>query len=248
MPSSLKASEPFSFGATDLAPQWSVWKRLFEWYIVAPKTNQTPPDEEVLVGVFMTLLGSEGLKFFDPFEFNRNTDARKIVSVLDKITAHFEPCRSEVFERFSFLRRHQLVSETFDTRLTELRGLDRSWGYGTGTESVLRDHIVLGIADPLVWEKLLCKKNLLLAKACEVVRACVSSKLQQTQINAPVVESAHALQVRQADRKPERKPGSQSSTGGTPDQCWPTNQRQSSVHSSSESQSVSYQWVYTWQK
>jgi len=61
MASSLKAPEPFSFSAPDLAAQWSVWKRQFE-YIVETKTGQTPPEEGMLVDVLITLLGSEGLK------------------------------------------------------------------------------------------------------------------------------------------------------------------------------------------
>jgi hypothetical protein len=183
MASSLKAPEPFSFSATDLAAQWSVWVRQFNWYIVATNPPANAPDEEMLVGVLITLLGSEGMKIYDTFEFTPVTDARKIAPVLAKFTAHFEPCRSEVFKRFKFLRRHQLASETFDTWLTELRGLVRTCGYGAGTESVLRDQIVLGIADPLVREKLLFEKDLLIVKACEIVRACESAKLQQTQIN-----------------------------------------------------------------
>lgn len=39
-------------------------------------------------------------------------NARKITPVLDKFTEHFEPRRSEVFERFKFLRRHQMPGET----------------------------------------------------------------------------------------------------------------------------------------
>ena len=39
-------------------------------------------------------------------------------------------------------------------------------------ESVLRDRIVLGVADSQTREKLCFEKSLDLAKACDIVRAC----------------------------------------------------------------------------
>ena len=60
-------------------------------------------DEETLVGVLPTFLLADGLKmcrlcFFQP--------------VLDMYTVQFESRRSEVFERFQFLERHQLPVES----------------------------------------------------------------------------------------------------------------------------------------
>ncbi len=166
-------------------------------------------DEEQMVGVLITLLCSDGLKIYDTFVFTPATDTRKIEPVLDTFTAHFEPRRSEVFERFKFLRRHQLPGETFDSCLIDLHGLVKTCGYGTGVDSVLQDQIVLGVADPLVREKLLYEKDLLLTTACEIVRACESSKAQLSQINtSSTAEAAHAIQSRLGGRKIERKPES----------------------------------------
>ena len=186
MASSLKTPEPFSFGASDLAAQWGVWRRQFEWYLVATRSGLNV-DEEQLVGVLLTLLGAEGLKIYESFVFALAGDGRQIVPVLDRFTLHFEPRRSEVFERFKFLKRHQLSSENFDSWLIELRTLIKSCGYGVGADSVLRDQIVLGVADPLVREKLLFEKDLLLIKACDIVRACESSKAQLTQFGGAQV-------------------------------------------------------------
>jgi hypothetical protein len=215
MSSSLKTPEPFSFGASDLASQWKLWRRQFEWYLIAIRTD---PDEEVdeekQVGMLITLLGSEGLKIYDTFIFPRALadDAKKIQPVLDKFQAHFEPRRSEVFERFKFLRRHQLPGETLDTWLIELKNLIQSCGWpADAIESVLRDQLVLGVADPLVREKLLYENDLKLAKACDVIRACETSRNQLTIINTPsAAESTHA--VRSFDRRPSSRPDYRPST------------------------------------
>ena len=42
-------------------------------------------DEEVLVGVLLTLLGTERLKIYDTFTFNTGGDDKKIKPVLQKI-------------------------------------------------------------------------------------------------------------------------------------------------------------------
>ena len=136
--------------------------------------------------------------------------------MLDKFQAHFEPRRSEVFERFKFLKRHQLTGETLDTWLIELKSLIQSCGYpANAVESVLRDQFVLGVADPLVREKLLYENDLKLAKACDIIRACEASKSQLTIINTPsTAESAHA--VRSFDRKPSSRPDYRPSTSKHP--------------------------------
>lgn len=70
MSSSLRAPEPFSFTASDLASQWGVWRRQFEWYLIATRNgDEEEVDEEMHVGMLITLLGSEGLKIYDTFFF-----------------------------------------------------------------------------------------------------------------------------------------------------------------------------------
>lgn len=99
-----------------------------------------------------------------------------------------------------------MLDETFDAWLIDLRRLANSCGYGASLDSVLRDQIVLGINNPLVREKLLYEKDLLLDKACEIAWACESSKAQLTQINtSSAADNAYALQSRHVDRKPARK-------------------------------------------
>ncbi|XP_045024067.1 uncharacterized protein LOC116923346 [Daphnia magna] len=145
MASSLKAPEPFSFSFPNLATEWKMWQRQFEYYLLA---------------------------------------TRKIKPVLDKFDSHFEPLKSEVFERFKLLRRHQQPGESFDSWIVCLRGILKGCNYGTSVESVLRDQVVLGIVDTQTREKLLFEKSLDLAKACDIVRACEASRAQLTQMTS----------------------------------------------------------------
>lgn len=181
MATSLRAPELFNFSSSDLASEWKMWRRQFEYFILATRKDET--DEEVIVGVLITLLGVEGLKIFDTFVFTSAGDAKKIKVVLDKFGDHFEPLKSEVFERFKFLRRHQLPGESFDSWIVCLRGMAKGCNYGASVESVLRDQVVLGVADSQTREKLLFEKTLTLAKACDIVRSCEASRAQLSQMS-----------------------------------------------------------------
>lgn len=234
MSGSLKAPDPFSFESRDLAANWGIWQRQFEWYLVATSSGVNV-DEEMLVGVLLTLLGAEGLKIYDTFLFDPATDARKIIPVLDRFTAHFEPRRCEVYERFKFLKRHRRPDETFDAWLIALRSLVKTCNYGAVVDSFLRDAIVLGIADPLVREKLLYEKDLQLEKACDIVRACEHSKAQLTHFASPAADTAHALQSRPHNRRSDNK-SSQHSVNPAPGGRPPNDQQPFSCSSGSSTQ------------
>jgi hypothetical protein len=78
----------------------------------------------------------------------------------------------------------------------ELRSMITACNYGTGTDSVLCDQILLGVASDLVREKLLYENGITLTSACSIVRACESSSSQLNQIS-PRSESVNALQGKQ---------------------------------------------------
>ena len=93
----------------------------------------------------------------------------------------------------------------------------KTCNYGAVVDSFLPDMIVLGVADPLVREKLLYEKDLLLEKVCDIVRACESAKAQLPQFATSPVDSAHALQARPQNKKHENKPSQQPSSGSLPE-------------------------------
>lgn len=155
---------------------WRLSGAQFEWYIKATKSGEN--DEEVKVAILLTLLGAEGLKIYNTFVFAAVGDEKKIKPVLDKFKEHFEPSRSECFERFKFLSRHQGQNESCETWMVELRGLMKNCDYGDKADSILRDQLVMGVADPSTREKMLFEKDLKLDGAIKNLRACESSRAQ----------------------------------------------------------------------
>lgn len=121
---SLKFPDPFNFSASNLALEWQEWRTQFEWFITA--TRKGEKDEDVLVGVLLSLLGREGLKIYGTFVFATAGDDKKIKPVLDSYSDYFAPLKSEVFDRFRFHKRHQKPGEPFDAWLVELRSMVKS--------------------------------------------------------------------------------------------------------------------------
>ena len=201
MASGLKFPDPFNFNASNLALEWDQWSRQFRWYILA--TRKDEEDEEVIVGVLLSLLGREGMKIYDTLPLTA-AEAKKKDTVLKAFETYFQPLKSEVFDRFLFHRRHQQPGEPFDTWLVELRGMVKSCNYGAAAivESILRDQIVLGVANEQVREKLLFEAELSLAKACSIVRACESASSQLTQMASRLDSSVHHLNDRPTKAKP----------------------------------------------
>ena len=184
MASELQPPSQFSFDG-DLAKNWSTWKKRFDWYLKATKKDNEA--EIVQVGILITLLGEEGLRIYETFSFTAPGDEQKIKPVLEKFDLHFQPRKSQTFERYKFLTRHQRQDESCDSFLLDLQSLISSCEYSTQRDSILRDQIVIGVADNKTREKLLFDTDLTLKKAIDMVRACEASTTLADQMNAEAV-------------------------------------------------------------
>jgi hypothetical protein len=109
MATALKFPDPFNFSAPNLALEWSQWRCQFDWYILA--TRKDEKDEEIIVGVLLSLLGREGIKIYEALALPA-ADAKKIKLVFDALSTYFQQLKSEVFDRFLFHRRHQQPAYT----------------------------------------------------------------------------------------------------------------------------------------
>jgi hypothetical protein len=165
--------------------------------------------------VLLSLLGREGIKIYESLALPA-ADAKKIKPVLDALSTYFQPLKSEVFDRFLFHRRHQQPSESFDTWLVDLLNLVKPCNYGAAAviESIVRDQIVLGVANEQVREKLLFESGLTLAKACNIVRACESASSQLTQMTARTDSTVHRLMDSSSKGRPASQPNKSRQNGG----------------------------------
>ena len=160
----LNPPEPFNFARPD---DWSRWKRRFEQFRVASGLDSESGAKQVSMllycmgGEAEMVLTSVGVKKKEKEEYEE---------VMRKLDKHFQVRRNVIFERARFNRRDQLDGETAEKYITELYSLVEHCDYGTMTEEMLRDRLVVGIRDKMMSEKLQLDQDLTLEKAKIIIR------------------------------------------------------------------------------
>ncbi|KAK4013936.1 hypothetical protein OUZ56_026484 [Daphnia magna] len=112
-------------------------------------------DEDVQVGVLLTLLGLEGPRIYETFTWSAAAN-----DVLTLIPSHGKV---------------RLLNATSFSLVINGRSLIATCEYDAQRDSILRDQIVIGFADVKTHEILLFDPQLTLKTAIEIFRACESS-------------------------------------------------------------------------
>jgi hypothetical protein len=92
-------------------------------------------------------------------------------SIQAKFTSYFAPTINVTYERYIFFSRDMREEESVDEYVTQLKQLSENCEFGTLSESLIKDRLVLGIRDKNVKDRLLRTKNLDLVKAVEICKA-----------------------------------------------------------------------------
>ena len=87
------------------------------------------------------------MDLYNTFEYDKvkNENKDKYDVVLAKFEEYCCPEINETFERFVFRTRMQKESETFNDFLKDLRTKVKTCNFGTQSDSMIRDQIVIGI-------------------------------------------------------------------------------------------------------
>ena len=160
----LNPPEPFNFARPD---DWSRWKRRFEQFRVASGLDSESGAKQV--SMLLYCMGGEAEMVLTSVGVKKkeNEEYEEVMRKLDK---HFQVRRNVIFERARFNRRDQLDGETAEKYITELYSLVEHCDYGTMTEEMLRDRLVVGIRDKMMSEKLQLDQDLTLEKAKIIIR------------------------------------------------------------------------------
>lgn len=178
----------------------SVEKR-FEWYHLV--TKESKEGEDVQVSTLITLLDHKGLPIYETLTWNQQTDAKKIKCVLDKFTTHFEPKKSQTYERYEFLTRHQQEEgESCKVFILEFQSLVATCEYATWRKLILRDQVSMGVADNNPREKQLFDTKFTLDRSIEIYRACETSSVIAEKL---VTESVNQLSKSSGQKQHQAK-------------------------------------------
>ncbi|KAL4008446.1 hypothetical protein ACER0C_002298 [Sarotherodon galilaeus] len=188
---SIQPPEPFDFSKPH---EWTRWVRHFERFRQA--SNLSACSEENQVNTLIYCMGDEaddvlrGLKLSD-------VDQRDYAKVRDGFHNFFIVRKNVVYECARFNMRKQELNETVDAFVTALHALAEHCTYGPLHDELIRDRIVVGLADTRLSERMQMEKDLDLDKAINMARQSEEIKKQQLalrsetnvmQVNAKIVD------------------------------------------------------------
>ena len=94
---------------------------------------------------FRSVMGKTSLQIF--LNVNFDDEEITIMSSLSALEDYFLPKRNVVYERYVFNSCIQTPEETVDSYVNRLKKLASSCQFGTLTEEMIRDRLVIGIQD-----------------------------------------------------------------------------------------------------
>ena len=114
-------------------------------------------------------MGDRADDILTSFELS-DDDKKKYNVVKAKFERHFIKRRNKIYERAKFNQRRQLPGESVDDFITSLYGLVEYCEYGELHEEMIRDHIVVGLQDASLSQKLQLDLELTLQNAITKVQ------------------------------------------------------------------------------
>ncbi|XP_067135526.1 uncharacterized protein, partial [Centruroides vittatus] len=155
--------------------------------------------------ILLHIIGEKGLEIYNNFHLEENATNPTVDEILAKFTDHFQPYKNTIYSRYVFFSLIQKPGQTVDEFVTELHTKAQECDFGTLTESLIRDRIVLGTQDDSIRQKMLQDLTLTLAKAIDMARASELSKHQLSKIRATeIIVSKMKTQFPRQKDKPKK--------------------------------------------
>nr|XP_054767488.1 uncharacterized protein K02A2.6-like [Lytechinus pictus] len=174
---------PLSFTG-DMKKNWAVFSQMWESYEII--TGLDHEDDKFRIAHFITAIGPEALEVQQGLPF-QNDGERKSFKQIWKLWSEYCLGKTNVtFERYHFNKSSQNTDETVENYYVRLRSLASSCEFGTLTDELIRDRIVLGIRDDNTRKRLLQEPSLTLSGCLDICRAFESSKAQSKAMQEPV--------------------------------------------------------------
>ena len=175
---------------------WKAFKQSFELYSLAIGLR----NEERKIALLLTVAGRAALDVYNTFVFTEE-ERDNFDVVMKKFEDYCTPRKNETYERYVFRNRLQKESESIELYVTDLRLKSQSCNFGTLSESMIRDQIVIGVQDNKLRMQLLKETNLTLEKAIQICQASESTKAQLKTFSSKESETAEVDAVQRAKPK-----------------------------------------------
>lgn len=204
----LKAPDKLNYDATDMALEWKKWREELELYASLAMGGRA---ESTKIELFKYLIGQEGREVYKTLEIEGDAAARTIANVLDAFDKHYNPKKTETFERYKFFTRNHEEGENFDKYYSELRRLSDTCNFQSLRDSLIRDRIICGVRDAALRERLLREMDLTLEKCVTICRTSELSKEQSKTLENQ--QSVNQIKKKKFGKGKQRGQGQRQSGG-----------------------------------
>lgn len=184
----------------DWSKNWDIFRAEFEDYSLA--VDLTQASSAVQAATLRSLMGPECRHVYKHNLQLTEAERNDVKKVLDKLGEYFHQSKNVIYECYVFGCCKQEDGESIDTFVTRLREKAATCDYGALRDELIRDKLVLGIANEATRRRLLREQALTLAKALELCRAAelTDITLRSMEQDKPQTDSINA-----ASRQPSNK-------------------------------------------
>ena len=135
-------------------------------------------------------------------------ERKDIKTCVEALKTHFKPRRNVVYEHYVCNMCSQNAEETVDEFVNCIRKLASSCQFGTLTEELIRDKLVLGISNQSTKLHLLKEEDLTLKKAVNICRSSeiANIQLKSMKVSSKEVEEVHAVQGKDTQKAKQNAP------------------------------------------
>ena len=184
----------------DKVANWEFFRQQWEDYEIA--TGLDKRDQKVRLATLRSVMGKDCLQVFNNLELSVEQKS-SVKACLDALEAYFKPKRNVVYERYVFNSSSQQQEESTDEYVNRLRKYAASCNFGSLTDELIRDRLVLGIRDQATKLRLLKEEKLDLNKA---VSMCRASEIASKQLKSMKKESEEEIKFARGQKYSARKP------------------------------------------
>ena len=182
----------------DLTTNWEFFGQQYEDYEVATELSKQPMS--IKLASLRSIMGRDCLQIFRNLSLSPEQQ-ESVQSCLDELETYFKPQRNVVYERYVFNSCVQSQDESVVPFINRLRKLASSCNFGTLTDELIRDRLVISIKDKDLKGRLLRQKDLSLQKAIELSK---SSEVTNQQLKSLEKEERKTVEEIDEFKKKDR--------------------------------------------
>lgn len=218
----------------DWSTNWDIFRAEFEDYSLA--VDLTQASSEVQAATLRSLMGPECRHVYRYNLQLTPAERNDVKKVLEKLEEYFHQSKNVIYERYVFGCCKQEESEPIDTFVTRLRQKAASCEYGALRDELIRDKLVLGIANEATRRRLLREQKLTLTTALEL---CRSVELTERTLKSMEQDRPQTDSVNVAFRQP---------SNNAPRHNWKTTEKIQPGHDHRQCQCMQILWHPAWQR